>query len=252
MVNFFKVLVIFVAIIFLPFSTLAQLKIIVDGDNIDLNGTIVEHVGLSSELDLKESFYAINESGSSISVKVRRTEVDVLDGTKNSTCWIFCPLFEYSGIEEVLVSSLSASIPVNDTNFSFVAHYRPENLDGCSLMRYEWIDEATESIVYATVDIKFSHSTGTCLLGVNDLKNNIEVSLAPNPAADNVLLTLEGTSVYDQISIDIFDLLGKKVTTISQVGPKNNLDISGFNNGLYFISIMKNESLIKTSKLIKE
>ena len=239
-------------VIFLPFLTFGQLKIIAIEDSVDLNGTTVEHFGLPSDLDLKESFYAINESGSSITVKVRRTEVDVQTGTKNSTCWVFCPLFEDAGVNTVLVSGLSAVIPVNDTNLSFVAHHRPQGLDGCSWMKYEWVDEATELVVYATVDIKFYHSTGNCLLGLDDLKNNIEASLAPNPATDNVLLTLEGMSGYDEVSIDIFDLLGKKVSSIAQVGPKNSLNVSEFKNGMYFISIMKNGSLIKTSKLIKE
>ena len=54
------------------------------------------------------------------------------------------------------------------------------------------------------------------------------------------------------MSINIFDMLGKKVSSISQVGPKNNLNVSEFKNGMYFISIMKNGLLIKTSKLIKE
>ena len=239
-------------VIFLPFLTFGQLKITTTGDTADLNGTIYEVFGLPSDVDIKKELYAINQSASDFTVKVRRTEVDVQPGTKNTTCWVNCPIFQDAGVNPVLVSGQSTTIAASDTNFSFVAHHRPMGLDGCSWMKYEWVDEATELVVYATVDIKFYHSTGNCLLGLDDLKNNIEASLAPNPATDNVLLTLEGMSGYNEVSIDIFDLLGKKVSSIAQVGPKNNLNVSEFKNGMYFISIMKNGSLIKTSKFIKE
>ncbi len=239
-------------LVLLPFIALTQLKITTIGGAADLNGTVYEVFGLPSDADLKKELYAINQSASDFTVKVRRTEVDVQSGTKNTTCWINCPIFQDAGVNPVLVSSQSATIAASDTNFSFVAHHRPMDLDGCSWMKYEWIDAATESIVYASLDIKFYHSSGNCILGLEDLKNNLFVNLSPNPTSANLLLSLEGISNYDEISVDIFNILGKKVSSISQVGPNNNLNVSDFKNGMYFVSIMKNESLIKTTKLIKE
>lgn len=236
----------------LPFIALTQLKITTIGGAADLNGTIYEVFGLPSDADLKKELYAINQSASDLTVKVRRTEVDVQSGTKNTTCWINCPVFQDAGVNPVLVSGQSAIIAASDTNFSFVAHHRPMDLDGCSWMKYEWIDAATESIIYASLDIKFYHSSGNCILGLEDLKNNLFVNLAPNPTSNNLVLSLEGIANYEEISVDIFNILGKKVSSISQVGPTNNLSVSEFKNGMYFVSIMKNESLIKTTKLIKE
>ena len=63
---------------------------------------------------------------------------------------------------------------------------------------------------------------------------------------------MSGVVDFNNFSIEVYDMLGKKVSSISQITTSNKLNIEGYNKGLYFISIMRNGVLIKTSKLIKE
>ena len=247
-----KIITSFFALITL--TSLAQIRIeYVANLGENVNYTTISKTAQSSVLDMETDLLVINEGLDSIELKVRTTEMDVCDSTYNATCWNLCPAYTIAGAFPIKISSFSEIIASEDTAFSFAAHYKPSNRDCCSMIKYEWLDVDDSDAVVGEVIVWYDHSDlNSCVLGVEEEVLVAKVSISPNPAIDLVSVSLEEIINYDEISIDIFDLLGKKVSSVSQVGPKNNLNVSGFNNGVYFISIMKNGVLIKTSKLIKE
>ncbi|MDG2226377.1 MAG: T9SS type A sorting domain-containing protein [Flavobacteriales bacterium] len=238
-------------------SSFAQVQLKIEdaanpGANID--GTTITVVDVASVFEIELDLHVINEGTNTVELAVRTSEIDVCANTSNATCWVVCPPFNNAGDSPVQTSAFSETIAPNDTVISFAAHYKPENLDCCSMFKYEWLDKGNFNAVVASVIVRFDHTNaGTvCAVSVKEQEVNAEVLISPNPANDKIVLSLSNIENFNGISIHVFDMLGKKVSSISQVGPINNLNVSEFKNGMYFVSIMKNESLIKTSKLIKE
>jgi len=242
---------------FLAITSIAQVQLkIEDVANIgtDIKNTTITKTDVASILEFQLDLHVINEGANSLELKVRTTEMDVCPNTSSATCWLLCPAFATAGASPMQISSFSETIAAGDTVFSFAAHYKPENLDCCSMFKYEWLDVDNGNAVVAELIVRYDHTSAAtaCAVSVKKEGFDAEVVISPNPANEMVTLSLDGIENFNGMSINIFDMLGKKVSSIAQIGPINNLNVSEFNNGIYFISIMKDGSLIKTSKLIKE
>jgi hypothetical protein len=241
----------------LAISSIAQNPLkIEDAANVgpDIANSIVTLTDLASIFEFALDLHVINTSAVPMELKIRTTEMDVCTNTTSATCWSVCPPYSTAGASPTQISAFSQAIAPGDTASVCSLHYKPQNLDCCSMFKYEWIDIDNGNAVVAELMVRYDHTNaGTaCAVSVKEQEVNAEVSIYPNPANDMIALSLSGIENFNGMSIHIFDMLGKKVSSISQVGPTNNLNVSEFKNGMYFISIMKNGSLIKTSKLIKE
>lgn len=89
-------------------------------------------------------------------------------------------------------------------------------------------------------------------LGINETKlNNASVNIYPNPAKNSINISMESTDTFSPFDIKIYDLLGKVV--YSETSNKNNVIVnsSGWNSGLYIISIQQGKSNIHKKIIIE-
>lgn len=231
----------------------AQLKVVEFGRTADLNGATIEVDGASTDTELAFYMETINEGANSVELKILRTEVDVISGTENATCWKICPPEEMAGVQPVLLSAYSETIAAGDTNATFSAHYYPNNLDGCSLMKYDWVDAQNSSTVYATLYIRFVHSNNLCTASTQEEIANLTFEVYPNPANDVINVLFEDVqSGSDEITISLIDMLGKQVRSLryGNGNPKISLSTSDLNEGVYFLSVRKGSQLVKTQKVV--
>jgi len=77
-------------------------------------------------------------------------------------------------------------------------------------------------------------------------QNNI--SIYPNPA--NAILNIANIEGVDQIKIA--NLLGQTISTISVSGNSVALNVNNLKSGIYFVSLLKDNSVIVTRKFIKQ
>lgn len=78
-----------------------------------------------------------------------------------------------------------------------------------------------------------------------DLKSNI--SIYPNPAKN--ILTIESNE--ETIGrIDILDSEGKRIRMINNIRTRQQLDVSGFNNGIYMVLIYKGDGQREVRKIV--
>ena len=242
----------------LAITSIAQVQLkIEDVANIgpDIKNTTITKTDVASVFEFQLDLHVINEGANSVELKVRTTEMDVCSNTSSATCWLLCPVFTTAGASPIQVSSFSETIAAGDTALSFAAHYKPNNLNCCSMFKYEWLDANNFNAVVAELVVIYDHTSAGAVCGVVSVKEegfDAEVVISPNPANEMVTFSLGGIENFNGMSINIFDMLGKKVSSISQITTSNTLNIEDYNKGLYFISIMRNGLLIKTSKLIKE
>jgi hypothetical protein len=83
-------------------------------------------------------------------------------------------------------------------------------------------------------------------------KNTNVINLHPNPAKHVITLTYNSDDL-SPASAEIRDLLGRLVHKGDlHANIENQISISRFENGLYFITVIKNEELLYQTKLIKQ
>ncbi len=78
-----------------------------------------------------------------------------------------------------------------------------------------------------------------------NLENTI--SVYPNPATNNVTIS----STENLQSIAIYDILGKQIFTKTSNNSSETIDVSSFDNGVYFARILSENSVLSTIKIVK-
>lgn len=132
---------------------------------------------------------------------------------------------------------------VNDFNSS-------ATLDGAEL------PEGSTTIIWTITDI--AGNIETCNFDVavtshvvisNLMKNNI--SIYPNPTTGQLTINFKKVRNFGKIHIQIQDITGKVLIEKSNLQQNEELDLSGFANGIYIIRIQTEEDVF-TSKIVKE
>jgi len=99
--------------------------------------------------------------------------------------------------------------------------------------------------------MKYDNSTGNLyalhwganneMTGIkNYTKNNVDIKIYPNPANNKIII--DANNVID---VKLFDVLGKQITSTKT----NDVDVSNFNDGVYFIQV-KTNTATTTQKII--
>lgn len=88
----------------------------------------------------------------------------------------------------------------------------------------------------------------TCT-GIDELTEN-QIRLFPNPSEGQVTIALNSTSLSESFAVEIVDAIGKLVTS-HKLNNETIINISNLDSGVYFFKIKKNNTLIKTSQIIK-
>lgn len=116
-----------------------------------------------------------------------------------------------------------------------------------SSITYSYIATGTDNIGCkdsAMVVIKVNACTG---LEEQDLQNSFEVFPNPNNGSFTVKNILGG-----EISIEIYDALGKQLKKELSVSSAYNLDITDQPKGVYLLRLMRDDKPLKTIRVVKE
>ena len=86
----------------------------------------------------------------------------------------------------------------------------------------------------------------------NGLANQEELVLFPNPARNQLNLTM--SDLEEPVQLKIYNAFGHLVKTIPKqtISDGLSIDLTGFENGLYLLSIFKNQSKVVTKRFLVE
>ncbi|MGM5468634.1 M4 family metallopeptidase [Flavobacteriaceae bacterium LMO-SS05] len=148
-----------------------------------------------------------------------------------------CPGAQWTGISNEFTEynyDLSAFKTESKINFRFVFHSD---------------SSITEEGVVIDDFVIYDNS-----LGINDLESlTNQVLIYPNPSSNIFTLSFEKT--YNNIDLDVYDIMGGKVLSQKNISKPNNkyeLDMSNFSKGLYFTRIKIEKDFTIVKKLILE
>jgi photosystem II stability/assembly factor-like uncharacterized protein len=106
----------------------------------------------------------------------------------------------------------------------------------------------------------FTHGRGIFKRSLSDIKpnsvNNIStanasVKVYPNPATDEIHVTMTGAA-SDKYIVNIYDMQGKQVRTAGFEGTTTVIPVSDLATGMYTLAVLKNGAACKYQKFIKE
>jgi len=191
----------------------------------------------SIELDV------FNVSGSRKSVKVRRYDIALGDSAEITMCWLSCyPAFVTESPDAILIEPGAFS-----PNFTGdIAYHSP-------------LGTSTSKFVFFDVDnpVDSSFITVNFVIGYLGVNNNhlllSEISNAyPNPASGNVNFDYKLPAYTNNARIRVINLLGTVIDelTLEKTEGKASLNVSNLKNGIYFYSLMINNSATITRKFV--
>jgi hypothetical protein len=212
-------------------------------------------------LDIYESFpnYTVkeldvkNNTGSTKSVKLKRTLVSMNLSTPNQDtvemCWNVCLQPSWNTVQ----SAGNVSIAANDTaSFSsngigFHSTFRPANISGVRTIRYTFwdISNTTDSV---NVIINY-HYTAT---GINEnLKLFSFSNPQPNPAGSYTTIRYDFPFAA-KAKLKVYNAVGSlvKEMRLEDENGKVTINTEELPNGIYFYSLIVNDKIAGTKKLI--
>jgi len=204
----------------------------------------------NSTISIPSSFYigVSNLTDNDMDVVCEITEFILPEGDMGiSMCWGICAVLDDPEvISYPYIIGTSVAIPANTTN-NTDAHFEylsevPAGYAKVVLKFYKFHDEAN------FVTLTFESGTG-----ISELNLNNNISVFPNPAKNNATFSYNIDN-YINTYIDIHNILGKQ---IDRVHLKNNegeinFNLSKYNSGIYFYSLVIDNKIIVTKKLIIE
>ncbi len=86
--------------------------------------------------------------------------------------------------------------------------------------------------------------------GIGQIEKNINLSAFPNPTNDFLTLLIED-NYKDNYEFKLFDIQGKLISSRKIYNEETQIDMQGFPQAVYFLSVLQNKREIKTFKIIK-
>lgn len=193
--------------------------------------------GLTTDYEIVAHAIVTNNTSHSMDLKVRRNQLQVIDGTLNQFCW-GSSCYPPSVNESPGFLTLGPGQSTLDGQFS--GHYLPFGNYGDSFIEYEFFNMNNED-----ENIKVIVHFMASVVGINE--DRIHVDIYPNPASDFVKINVSQ-------SIDVvmvYDVIGKKVFEELVNSNSYLMKTSFLSSGLYFFKIITNNKAIIKQIMIK-
>ncbi|MFP4470987.1 MAG: T9SS type A sorting domain-containing protein [Bacteroidota bacterium] len=205
-------------------------------------GSTITVAGDPTEFELVSHVSVKNVSAQVADVYCRKMEIEVVSGTNNYYCWNLC----YGS--DVYLSLLSIDLDPGQTTDEFSGHYQPVNQAGITQMCYSFFDSnnANDS-TYFYVNY-FASGVG---IDEYDAEKMSVSEPYPNPAVSQTSFDYSFATPGNS-RIVLMNMLGAVIReeVISNTSGTLQMNISDLREGVYFYSVMHNNEVIETKKLV--
>jgi hypothetical protein len=237
-----KQLLLLSAMLIFSLSFAQSFKLYFEGQALlpDAEITLLAHP--DSGLMLLDTLDVKNISDVTSEVYCVRTMVEDVEGTNNSFCWGSCypPAID--------TSTITVTIMAKATSNEFVGDHYPNGVSGVVKVKYTFYDshnEGNQTSVFVNYDATSSN-------GINEKASQYTMSeVYPNPANQIATIDYDFTG-FNNSSIVIYNLLGTVVEKldVSDKSGKAKINTSLYQEGIYFYSLLFDNEVIRTQKLI--
>lgn len=133
----------------------------------------------------------------------------------------------------------------------------------CKLDLRDLLNNSSSNLVYITTNatddgLPVVSSSNTLVVRVNyseaalnEIISNAVFNVSPNPMNESLIIQHTVQLAEDPI-LNIIDISGKNVKTEKLTSLNQTVDVSNFDSGIYFVSIISNKGITQNVKIIKE
>ncbi len=86
--------------------------------------------------------------------------------------------------------------------------------------------------------------------GISQYSINTQISVYPNPSSNSIQVLLSGN--IENTSIEVYNIIGECVKQFKIENSKFSIDLSGFANGIYQLRLLKNNTPVYQTKVVKQ
>jgi hypothetical protein len=212
------------------------------------NGTVYQVWGdVTESLINWHGIDVVNNTGNTTKINMKRYTLNAQPSVEDYFCWYVCLGSVNSTSNPELNHSAGACFNSNDgdTLTYFSNYYKPMGLTGSATYRYVWFNASSPNDS-AYADVTFNITP----LSVSEFNKEISLSMFPNPASDRVNISLENVDNSGNLRLEIVDIIGNKILSQSISGTNAGLDLSEFDNGIYFCTIVSDKKAILTKRFV--
>ncbi|MCB0771172.1 MAG: T9SS type A sorting domain-containing protein [Flavobacteriales bacterium] len=234
----------------LSFHAFAQeLLTLKDEEGNIVNGTVVQHPMAYPNSTDTVSLVTEIIGDQAKDIKVRRYEMESVEGTENFFCWGICFLPAATGTHPTWETPFYENLEPGERYNGFHAYHNAHGINTTARYRFVWFDLTDPQGDSSWVDIEFGASVG---LAENiALTSSLEVW--PNPSAGNDLQLSYGLNKLLQgTEIVLYNVLGDRVRrqSISAVEGRAVLPAAGLSAGVYFANLEANGRALATRRVV--
>ena len=210
-----------------PATESSNSNITIDGNTVSIcidNGPVPVHVTKSDfETNLSYRYVITDSDASNTILGITNTNEIDLTGAGAGTCRIWG--WSYRGT------------PENGEGFLGKPLAELEAVN-CSDITNNWINVNRLS-------------GGDCnVLSTAEFTNDLSVSLYPNPLINNLNVSFSNLNSVGNISLNVYNVLGKRVLSEKVVSSNTSIDISRLNQGIYLVRIVDDKGGVLFSKKV--
>ncbi len=222
------------------------IEIYVEGQTTDMSsGQGVIQVQGSAGVETVTHLVVDNNTGSSKDWVITRLRINEQANWTDYFCWghetdPFGGTCYSAQAANPWTSPGSSSVIVGDGEAGNIDSYvEPFTGEGGTVTYRYYISEDGQTF-QDSVDVEVSFN-----LSLTEV-NNIEASVGPNPASENLTIKATGT---DGAVVKMVDVLGNVVLR-EKISTVKTIDVSSFRNGIYFVSVYVNGVKTHSKKII--
>jgi hypothetical protein len=237
-----KQLLIISAMLIFSLGFTQSFELYFEGQPLLSNAEITLSAHADSGLMVLDTLDVKNISDVTSEVYCVRTIIEDVEGTDNSFCWGSC----YA--PNVDTSTIAVTIMAQETTYEFVGDHYPNGITGVVKVKYTFYDShnfGNQTSVFVNYDATSSSE-------INEKASQYTMSeVYPNPANHIATIDYDFTGINNS-SIVIYNLLGTVVEKLDVSGKsgKARINTSMYLEGIYFYSLLFEDEVIRTQKLI--
>ncbi len=190
-------------------------------------------------LALEEEMFVTttNPSSEAINVTVEVSEIEVPTGSEVSVCWSKC----FTVTSPMIIGTQPVEAGASLEGWAgLVIHYNANGSTEPASVKLKIYEDGNPND-YINLNLEKASD-------VNQISENQDFVMFPNPATDRFSVKLESNLAKPELKI--LNIIGKTVLRTKISNKLSTVDVSRFPSGVYFVSILSNDTEIKTKKLV--
>lgn len=207
-----------------------------------VNGTTLIVNGHSAEVSIDKTLYTTLNGAVQKEVDVKRYELNVQSGTKNTFCWVTCPSAVNAGAFPLWYSPFSLEMVAGFEYDSFKSSHEPMGITGTNTYLYVWYDVANPN---DSVWVEIHYNVGT--LGIEPTPEYTDLQAWQFNEGIQIKTATSGKDSQ----IQIFDAIGNLVVS-QRIEPGKRTQYIAMPNGasgLYFVMLQSGSDKLISRKV---